>query len=219
MRVRRCSADRNFCPRVAYRRAYIDAMTQFSPLPQRSLATPDQVVRAFADLSTREQQGLRQIARLRAMGLHHMGWEDLLHEALYRTLAGKRRWPLDVNLVAFLAQTMRSVASEERDRAAFEPINLASDSGAQEDNDRGISEQTPDARTPEALAAANSALRQIENLFADDPAAINILRGLGEGRTPNEIQTMSGMTETEYASTQKRIQRALARKFGKASYD
>lgn len=146
-----------------------------------------------------------------------MGWEDLLHEALYRTLAGKRKWPLEVNLVAFLAQTMRSVASEERNRAVAEPI--ASDAWAQEDDDRHIVEQVPDARTPETLASANSALRQIEKLFADDPPAISLLRGLGEGRTPSEIQMMTRMTETEYASTQKRIQRALARKFGKARYE
>lgn len=190
-------------------------MTTSAP-QQSQIATPEQVVRAFAALSLSEQQRLRQIARLRALGIPAMTWEDLLHEALVRTLAGKRQWPLEVNLVAFLAQTMRSIANEERERTAAEPIDYAPGPGI-DDEHSGHADSMIEVRTPESELMARSTLQKIEHIFATDAEAIHILHGLAEGLTPAETQMRSGMTRIQYASAQKRIQRALTRRFGKAS--
>jgi DNA-directed RNA polymerase specialized sigma24 family protein len=143
-----------------------------------------------------------------------MAWEDLLQEALYRTFAGRRLWPLDVNFVAFLAQTMRSIASEERKRMALEPVEYESDL-RNEDDTLDLSGLAVDTRTPESEAMARAALKQIDQMFSSDQEALHILRGLAEGLTPAETQAMAGMTGNQYANTQKRIQRALSRKFGK----
>lgn len=189
-------------------------MTSLAP-QQRDVATPHQVASAFSMLSPGDQQSLRQIAKLRALGLRAMSWEDLLHEALYRALAGARLWPLSVSFVAFLAQTMRSIASEERARTASELVEQP----AGEADDEGPSqvEAVAGQQTPETELAARQAIRQVEALFAADPQALHVIHGLAEGLTPAETQARSGMTPVEYASAQKRIQRTLARKFGRAS--
>jgi RNA polymerase sigma-70 factor (ECF subfamily) len=57
---------------------------------------------------------LRAIARLRARSLPDgTSWSDLLHEAVLRALAGARRWPPGVSLLAFLAGIMRSLCDEQ----------------------------------------------------------------------------------------------------------
>ncbi|WP_382322381.1 hypothetical protein ACFJGX_05515 [Hydrogenophaga sp. UC242_50] len=181
------------------------------------MATPNQVAYAFSMLSPSEQQCLRQIAKLRALGLPAMSWEDLLHEALYRALAGARLWPLNVSLVAFLAQTMRSIASEERARTAKEPVEQLA-VGADDEGPSAV-ETVADEQTPETELAARQAIRQVEAMFAADPQALHVIHGLAEGLTPTETQARSGMTPVQYASAQKRIQRTLARKYGEASDD
>lgn len=185
---------------------------------QRNVATPAQVAQAFSTLSSRDQQALRQIAKLRAIGLQSMTWEDLLHEALYRALAGARLWPLNVNLVAFLAQTMRSIASEERGRATSEPVDYSAEHGAKVEAPSPL-ESVADARTPESDLVTRQAISKVEAIFAGDLEALHLIHGLAEGLTPAETQARSGMTTVQYASAQRRIQRALARSFGKASDD
>ena len=63
-------------------------------------------------LTTAELRRLKGMARVRALGLHEVEWQDLLQEAVVRTLGGARQWPVDVGLVVFLRETMRSIASE-----------------------------------------------------------------------------------------------------------
>ncbi|MBX3608646.1 MAG: sigma-70 family RNA polymerase sigma factor [Hydrogenophaga sp.] len=189
-------------------------MTSFAPQP-REVASPHQVAEAFSMLSPGEQQSLRQIAKLRALGLPSMSWEDLLHEALYRALAGARLWPLSVSLVAFLAQTMRSIASEVRARTANEPIEQAA-IGADDEGPSAV-ETVAGEQTLETELAARQAIRQVEALFSADPQALHVIHGLAEGLTPTETQARAGMNPVQYASAQKRIQRTLARKFGRTS--
>jgi RNA polymerase sigma-70 factor (ECF subfamily) len=75
---------------------------------------PRDVRAALAALSEDDLLRLRAIARLRARSLPgDISWSDLLHEAVVRTLAGTRPWPLDVPLLAFLAGIMRSLCDEQ----------------------------------------------------------------------------------------------------------
>src|SRR4051812_46898907 len=103
-------------------------------LPQSDLASPREVETALTRLSSADLVRIKQLAKLRAAGLTTVDWQDLLNGAISRMLAGTRRWPKSVPLVAFVAQTMRSVASEEwrrldQDREILESDLTPTDQG------------------------------------------------------------------------------------------
>lgn len=169
---------------------------------------------AIAALTDPDLVRLKQIAKLRAVGVPGMTWEDLFSEAVARTLDGDRMWPKTVPLVAFLAQTMRSIASDERRRGGKSGVILESDLHSHEDEkDVRLDDLAIDSVTPERDLAARQALRTIERHFGGDPVVLAILEGAAAGFSPAEIQARSAMSETEYASAQRRIRRNVARLF------
>lgn len=82
---------------------------------------------------------LRTIASSRVLGLVGWAWNDLLHEAMTKLLAGERTCPVGVHSVVMLSMAMQSIASNERESdhaSPFEPDevdhldDLARESGA-----------------------------------------------------------------------------------------
>ena len=155
---------------------------------------------------------LKVIARLHARGLPPaIGWSDLLQEAFARVLDGSRRQPQGVPLVAFLAGVMRSIKAQHWRRARREATQLpkllaelAADD-AQED-------ETLDATSdPERSLIALQELTLIDQLFADDVRALQVIFGLAEGYSPEAICASYEMSKTDYESTRKRIRRVLLR--------
>lgn len=163
--------------------------------------TEKDVRRALAALSEPDLLRLQAIARLRCRGLPELDWQELLHEAVLRALDGSRPWPRDVPLIAFLAGIMRSLRSDHwrRQRVAAAALSVQA---------AEVADQVPD---PERIAAASQALAAIDRLFADDPAALAVILGLSQGLPAGEIRRRTGLTETEYESTRKRMRRALLR--------
>ena len=53
--------------------------------------------------------------------------------------------------------------------------------------------------------------KAIGNLFAQDPVALQIISGLGDGLRAEEIRQALGMSKTDYDSARKRMRRALIR--------
>jgi RNA polymerase sigma-70 factor (ECF subfamily) len=182
---------------------------------QADFASVDEVKAAFIGLSGEDMLKLKQIARLRSFGLPTSTWEDLLQEALFRAFTGARQWPVSVPFLAFLAQTMRSIAADERRRAQDVEVVSETDLGVDEDSGKDIGNLAVTAITPESVSAARSSLREIEQLFAGDLEALQIIEALALGSTPAEVQSASGMTPVQYSTAQKRIQRALAKRYGK----
>jgi RNA polymerase sigma-70 factor (ECF subfamily) len=155
---------------------------------------------------------LKVIARLHARGLPpEIGWSDLLQEAFARVLDGSRRLPEGVPMVAFLAGVMRSIKEQywrqTRRGARHMPKLLA------EMEIHGAREAEPldPAPSPERKAIAVQEMERINELFADDLQAGQIIEGLYEGSTPEEICTAHEMSKTDYDSTRRRIRRALVR--------
>jgi RNA polymerase sigma-70 factor (ECF subfamily) len=133
-----------------------------------------------------------------------LGWADVLNDAIVRSLDGSRRWPPDVPLLAFLSGVMRSICDEHWRRARRDRAWLVAAP------DSGGAIAAPD--NPERVLAAAQALGAINGLFADDPAALKILAGLGEGMSATDIRLHYDMSEREYDSTRKRMRRALLRR-------
>ena len=183
--------------------------------PTESFASPQEVASALVTLSSGNKARLRYAAQLRGIGLIGVSWEDLLSEATARALSGARRWPKDVPFVAFMMQTVRSIASEEWYRLSTRGETLESDLRAIDDNQEAsvLADLAIDALTPERVAQARSALREIEKLFFDDPEALSVIRGLAFGHSPEETQVEAGISAVSYATTQRRIRRTLAKHF------
>ncbi|MGO4128329.1 RNA polymerase sigma factor [Inquilinus sp. YAF38] len=163
--------------------------------------TEQEVRRALAALSEPDLLRLQAIARLRCRGLPGLDWQELLHEAVLRALDGSRPWPPDVPMIAFLAGIMRSLRSDHWRRQRATAAALSAQAAE-------VADQVPD---PERIAAATQALAAIDRMFADDPAAIAVILGLSQGLSAEEIRRRTGLSETEYDSTRKRMRRALLR--------
>ncbi len=176
-------------------------------------ATTAEVAAALTALSDADLMRLKQIAQLRGSGLSTVTWEDLVNEAVVRSLAGARRWPRSIPFIAFFAQTIRSIASEEWRRLDHEQTSVETDLGSGEDDNQPIADLAVDHITPERNAMARKTLNDIELLFNDDHEAKAILHGFAEGATPAQIQSSTSLTPTQYASAQRRIRRRLARHF------
>lgn len=164
-------------------------------------ATP--AVRAVAEglLTPTDLLRLKAIARLHEWGLPaDMGWADLLQEALLRLLQGSRRAPPGIPTVTLVAGIMRSIRAEQWRRLQREaPVPL-------------METEIDPAPDPERSLAAQQELQAIFELFAGDPAALQILHGVTAGLDPEEIRTATGMSKTDYDSTRKRMRRCLLRK-------
>jgi DNA-directed RNA polymerase specialized sigma24 family protein len=165
-----------------------------------------EIARALAALSQTDMLRLKAIARLRARGLpSDASWSDLLNEAIARALDGTRQCPEGIGVVAFLAGIMRSIASEHWRRLRREAgiFALSGDDGGAD-----AADPAPD---PERNLASLQALAALDQLFAGDLAASQILAGLAGGLSAREIRETYGLSETDYDSTRKRMRRLLLR--------
>jgi DNA-directed RNA polymerase specialized sigma24 family protein len=179
------------------------------------LASTTDVATALLSLTDADTVRLKRIAQLRTAGLVAIEWKDLINEAVSRALGETRRWPRSVPFIAFLAQTMRSIANEEWRRLHQEKVTLESDLGSSHSEGElmTLDVLAENAVHPEREVLARKTLEEIEALFKDDLEALATLNGLAGGLTPYEIQIKGGMSQTQYASSQKRIRRKLAREF------
>jgi DNA-directed RNA polymerase specialized sigma24 family protein len=155
---------------------------------------------------------LKVIARLHGRSLPpDLSWADLLQEALARVLDGSRAIPAGVPTVAFLAGVMRSIKAEHwrrRRRANEQQPVLATEYQVVAAETAEACDPQPD---PERWLIAAQQLQAIGTLFEHDPVALQIIAGLGDGLTAEEIRRTLGMTKTDYDSARKRMRRALIR--------
>ena len=137
--------------------------------------------------------------------------DDLLQEALTRVLTGRRVKPGDVSMVAFLGGIMRSLRADHIRRARRgmkrdDPHWLGN-----EPDERPELEVLDPAADPERALIATDELDKIRQLFADDPLALQIIDGLAEGLTAEQIRAHHGISRTDYDSARKRMRRCLIR--------
>jgi DNA-directed RNA polymerase specialized sigma24 family protein len=171
--------------------------------------TAADVARAIHALTDADLVRLRALARLWTRGLPgHLGWSDVLHEAIARALDGTRRWPSGVPILAFLSGIMRSICIDQWRREQRDSLLLVRDGVASD----AVATADAAARDPERMLAAAQRLAAIHRLFAGDPAALKIIAGLAEGLTADEICGRYAMSERDYDATRKRMRRALLRR-------
>ena len=177
--------------------------------PDDEIVASDEVAATLAALTRADRARLAQIARMRCLGVVGLEWTDLLNEAFVRMLDGRRRWPRSVPLVAFIAQTMRSIASESRSDDLLEYGAIEAESMSGVEGDAPLRALAHTDITPEREVAAQKALEAIDALFADDATGHAVLGGLAEGETASELGARLQLDATQYASTLRRIRRRL----------
>jgi RNA polymerase sigma-70 factor (ECF subfamily) len=188
----------------------LDYLMQF-PFAALCETTPASQALARKLVTASDLLRLKVIARLHARGLPpQFSWTDLLQEAFARVLDGSRRQPEGLPFVPFLAGVMRSIKTEYWRRARREARQLPK-LLAELDIDEARGEAHTPLPTPERSLIALDALAAIDRLFADDRHALQVIAGLAEGRSPEEIRTQQQLSKTDYDSTRKRIRRVLLR--------
>jgi DNA-directed RNA polymerase specialized sigma24 family protein len=181
------------------------------PLVDTRILRASETALALELLTEMDLLRLKTLARLHARGLPpDVGWDDLLQEAITRVLTGARQRPRGVHIVALLAGIMRSLKSEHWRRASDKSARIT---GLRAGSAPGSREAVlPDpAPDPEHALIAAEELQGIAKLFADDAVVLQIIAGLGEGLTAEQIRLAMGLPKTDYDSARKRMRRCLLR--------
>lgn len=155
---------------------------------------------------------LKAIARVHARGLPpDVSWDDLLQEAFARVMSGSRKQPSGISMVAFLSGVMRSLRAEHWRRVSLESPDGYLHRRLREPGNAQELEAEDAAPGPERSLIAWQEMQSIARLFAGDLVALQIVSGLAEGLSPEEIRAASGISKTDYDSARRRMRRALLR--------
>ena len=185
------------------------AMHQVPPLVDKKVLRPAETALALNLLSTTDLLRLKTVARLYARGLEPDGaWEDLLQIAITRVLTGSRQCPADVSMVALIAGILRSLRADywRRARRQAREDRLRIDHESEESF--ALVDPTPG---PERALDARQQLTLVKLLFADDPPALQVIDGLSNGLSAEQIRLSTGLSKTDYDSTRRRMRRTVLR--------
>jgi DNA-directed RNA polymerase specialized sigma24 family protein len=176
-------------------------------------ASYQDIIDAFADLDDDEKRAIHNSACKHLGGTRFSMPLDLVHEALYLALQGRRRWPVGLDFSVFLQMTIRSVAYADRTvssnaktvKTPVEDILEWSEVGAP---------HHPSAEECAQKAQCNQiAWRKVasarERLASCDPIAARALDGLVAEAPACELRRDLGLCAAELDAVRKRVLRAL----------
>jgi DNA-directed RNA polymerase specialized sigma24 family protein len=181
-------------------------------------ASAPNVYRAIESLTPAELLKIREFAvwRIKGLGRKSNGrdHEDLMQEAVTRTVAGDRHWNEgSVSFAVHLLGAMRSISTHWAAQAA-EDVHLSGselDRAAPDERGNPVDRVAAPAGGPEAQLVIKEELAAIERLFVDDPAALRVLECVRSGLSGPETQETTGYSKTEYETVMKRIRRRVRR--------
>jgi DNA-directed RNA polymerase specialized sigma24 family protein len=165
--------------------------------------TPGEVRRLIGRLRGPDLVRLAALARVWVTGLRQHDADDLLNEALDRVLSGRRPWPIDVPLPAFLSQVMRSIASQWRHEDRRE---LLMEDGAGE-----MFEE--ESHNPDACYEMGDLIARMRRALGTDPPAMGVFEHIVADSDREEAQAALGMNATQYDTARRRMVRQLFEAF------
>jgi len=178
--------------------------------PASEHLTADEIIAALDALTSDDKLRLHLIERGYLSGTDFKPG-DLVHEAMSRAIVGLRRCPRDVALMAFLAQTMRSVTHHERKRrAALRRAEKALKPGQRDD--RTPSEGKSDDLSPEdhlLEKEARDLIQAMHSHFVGDEQAQLVLMGWADGLRGHDLRSTTGLDQAALDYAIKRIRRRL----------
>jgi hypothetical protein len=167
-----------------------------------------EVAAALDALSRDDKLKLGAIEAIRRGGTG-FGAVELLHEAVCRALTGERNCPRDVPFMAFLVETMRSIAHHERKRQR-RSVSLTAEPHSGEPVEGNQADPPATGASPEDILAEkeDSAIVQaIHGHFEDDPGAQLLLIGWALGLRGVALREETGLDQgaLDYAGKRIRI--------------
>lgn len=179
------------------------------------VANPAEVRTAIEAMTVEDLARLRSFGRrkIRALGDRAGGVteDDLLSEAVTRTLERTRRWvPSRVDFCRFLLGVIRSIASHMwRSEPGSPDIPFIEASLATEEDPSPMDHHAKTEVTPERQAAARDQLAALEHHFVDDAEATLVIGAWKDGMMGPEIKEILGWTQTDFETVARRIRRQV----------
>jgi DNA-directed RNA polymerase specialized sigma24 family protein len=169
---------------------------------------------ALKALSEKDKEILKRFARFKMFPLtakvRHSDAEDLLHEAIKRTLNGDRKWNPDATVVKHLIGCMSSIASEW-----YKEASKHTELSNSPDSHQASGSIEAEARLilNEAEAKTRLIIEQTRAHLQDegDSDALSVLESLLQGHRPAEARQKLNMAPEVYIAAKKRIQRLVRR--------
>jgi hypothetical protein len=167
---------------------------------------------------------------LKYSGGSGMSPDELISEAYVRAAASSRHWPVGVDVLRFIAEAMRSIASGARDTlkaearsvpVAMRGAQMADADAAAVTDQMGVvidfirpspspEEQLVDREEAAADASRLSKWRQeLLDLFADDYQAQLIVEGMMDRLRGKALQELAGLTDAEFPTKYKKVSRRI----------
>jgi DNA-directed RNA polymerase specialized sigma24 family protein len=181
--------------------------------------TIGEVQKALDSLSEADMIRLSKIEELFA---RNNPTSTLLADAIIKTFDGTRSWKRGMGVCEHMYGVMRSLANNDHKKKTISKRTVAFTNDEGEENLRILHETS--SPSPETLLIereyqeeheqnAQTLANQVLDLFADDGDAMMILMGMMDDIPAEEIRELSGMDQTSYNTTRKRIRRKLDRKY------
>lgn len=170
----------------------------------------EEVLEKLDSMSADDKRRLRLIERRRRGGTD-FGESELYSEAVCQAIVGERRCPKDESFIAFLAQSMRSIASHRREALA------RTESLTEKDEGGGAERQVAsDGLDPEALLIEKQSENLIGTIYGalegDEQAqlAVIAISGPNKGKA---LRDEIGVDQAGYDYIMRRIRKTLGKKF------
>jgi hypothetical protein len=186
-------------------------LPQDRPERYASIAEVRQAINSLSDMDHVKLMMVAQyFCNQRRLRRERLEPQELLNEAIKRTLNGERKWRKGaVGIVRHLDRTMESISG-----------HAISDVVAEFDLKRAVFNEEFDTRknVPRSLGKPQAEIRmlaleqlqEIKALFDDEPIALSVLHARAEGKNESEIMTQLGIDKRQYEAVRKKIERKMA---------
>lgn len=180
-------------------------VTRATPDRQDAVTSASEVRAAIERLSNADYAKLMLIARSFAKARIRgsvVEAQDLLQDALVKTLDGRRTWNREVSILKHLDRVMESDAGHVAERQAAQAASTMVESTDQ---------RASSASDPSDRLVVRQELDDCLSLFDGDVDALKVLHLKGEGLSASEIRQELGISRTDYDTVTKRIRRRIAK--------
>lgn len=180
--------------------------------PQRDHLDRAEISAAVEALTPADKLKLSAIDDLMRGGTG-FGKGDLVQEAVLRALDGSRKCPRHVPIMAFLIETMRSIAGHERTKHGRTVFVADLDDPVP----AGVSDPAAGCDPEEELIRKQeaAAVQRIDRLFGDDPEAQLVLMGWSEELKGAALQEATGLDSGKLHYAIKRIRTRMRKLYPK----
>lgn len=181
--------------------------------PENGHLVAEEVLRKLDSLPAAERRKLRLIEERWRDGTD-FGPGTLYQEALCQVILGERRCPVEVSFIAFLAQSMRSIASHRRKALSRQvPLSRTDSSGVVVELQIAADQLDPEQTLLEKEAA--DVVDEVYKLLEGDDEAQLTIMAIVDGKKGRSLRDELGITQAGYDYIMKRIRRAVAKKYPK----